>query len=115
MSKNTIENCIRTENIADNIFDKIYPSIYNTYLASIGAIYKYISIPNYIYVRIVQDNINKLYTYDYMELLFAISKENVNPSTGEPFNTENYNNLSKKYTKEIKLIKRYFKGKNITS
>ena len=110
--KNTIELCIKNEEISGSIFKDVYPNIFNNFLMQPHeSNFVYTGIPEFIYLKLPFEKINKLYIFNMMELLLIISVENKNPQTNEAFDEKTFNNLNIKYDKVIKMIKRYYKGK----
>jgi hypothetical protein len=115
--KNTIDMCIKNEEISKNILAQIYPTIFNDYLSyaaqtvSSNPTYIYTEIPENIFIKTNELGLNKIYIFNLLELLLVIYKENKNIQTGEPFDIKTFEGLNIKYDKEIKMIKRYYKGK----
>lgn len=119
--KNTIEYCIKNEFISIEIFNgEIYMQMYKQFCESNNLNYIYTGIPKKIYIKQVENGMNKLYIFNFMELIFAITEKNINPINSyeaeakKEFDNETYIQLTNKYAKEIKMIKRFFKTKNKT-
>jgi hypothetical protein len=113
--KQTIEYIIANELISVDIFNgDIYNGNFNKLLETNKLNYIYIEIPPHIYVSelepINNTSVKKLYIFDFMELLFILTEKNYNPTTKIEFSLITYTQLTDKYAKEIKMIKRYFKN-----
>ncbi len=120
MILNTLSECINNQNIQDSIIineilsDTVYYKIYNQYIINNKLNFIYTGIPENIYVCIQEPNdinliLNKTYIFDFMELLLVIAFENKNIQTDQKFSDIIYNELIEKYSKEVKMVRRYKK------
>jgi len=113
----TMEQVCKNQDISSNILtetNSVYSEYYKNSFLSEKFLHYSSRIPKKIYVKdkIENKKIPMIYMFDYFELIGSLSSDsNMNIQSEKPFNERVYNSLIQKFEKEIKLYKRYLKGK----
>jgi len=110
--QNTLNYAIINEDIKPN-FLVGYDNLYQKQLSSFKFDKTILFNDDIIKITdIYQENkIPYIFKFKSFDILSILAFENKNPDTLEAFTISVYDNLLIKYSKEIKMIKRYFKGK----